>query len=495
MPIKTTPWYFAVLAAFLLSGCFSPTGPEFDPPAAPGTLTVVSGDEELLVSWEPVDGAEEYAVYFAPLPGGPPETTDLIVAEPTAAVEGLENGTAHQVWVRAQNAAGQSDFSPPGQGTPEGREYTITYDLNGGSGTPPAARTKWGRAALTLPPQGSAGPPSGDAEFMGWNTQPDGGGWGYMGDENYTRKASVTFYARWVEREKREIVTVVTAGTPLTVTGSGHYAFTVTVPNNPAYTNPGSTSTRNGVFVAGRTVRIDPFKMAKYETTGDLWITVQNWALEHGYNFENSKAQAPKADRKNHPVTGINWRDALVWCNAYSEMTGRQPVYTFGGAVIRDSRDAAACDGAGMNKTNNGFRLPTEVEREAAARGGNPSLPDWMFMYAGSGDADAVAWHHGNSPFTVQPVGGKAANCLGIYDLSGNVQEWCWDWMNYAADVPPATPADGAAYSAAPPRANQKAFNGGGVGSNLTYSCVTYRWGYEPAYVSGYVGFRVVCLP
>ena len=489
-PINT-PWLLPVLtAAFLLCGCFNPSGPDLNLPAAPGLLTVVSGDEELLVSWEAVAGAEEYEVYSAPAPGEPPETTDLITAEPKVTVTDLENGISHRVWVRAKNAGGRSDLSPPAGGVPEAREYTIAYDLNGGSGTPPEARTKWGRAAVPLPPRGSLLPPSGDLVFMGWNTQADGGGWGYMEGENYTRKAGVTFYARWVG--KAEMVTA--AASPVTVTGNSAYAFTVTVPNNPAYTNPGSSSVQKGVFVAGRTVTVQPFRMAKYEITGDLWITVQNWALEHGYNFENPKTQAPRADRKTHPAAGVNWRDAMVWCNAYSEMTGKQPVYTYGGAVIRDSRNgnAAACNGAAMN-TGNGFRLPTEVEREFAARGGDPAEADWKYMFAGNNDPALVAWHHGNSPYTVHPVGEKAANRLGIHDLSGNVQEWCWDWMNYAVDVTAATPPDGAAYSAVPPRANQKAFNGGGVGSNFTYSCVSYRWGYDPAYASSYIGFRVVC--
>ncbi|MDR0450647.1 MAG: formylglycine-generating enzyme family protein, partial [Treponema sp.] len=106
-----------------------------------------------------------------------------------------------------------------------------------------------------------------------------------------------------------------------------------------------------------------------------------------------------------------------------------------------------------------------------------------------------VAWHHGNSFFQTQKVGTKARNRLDIYDLSGNVQEWCWDWMNYAVGVTAATPADGAAYSGTSPLANQKPFNGGGVGSNITYSCVAYSWGSAPDHKDSYVGFRVVRKP
>jgi formylglycine-generating enzyme required for sulfatase activity len=338
--------------------------------------------------------------------------------------------------------------------------------------------------------------------FLGWNTQTNGGGRGYMPGENYTGKGDITFHARWVKYTETKNV----AGG--TVTGSSGYAFIVTVPNNSAYKNPGATYYPKGVFVEGRTVTIASFDMAAYETTQDLWITVQNWALEHGYQFQHKKNNAPGDANKNKPVVSISWRDAVVWCNAYSEMSGLEPVYYLKADqidVLRDSRNAnaAACDNAVMIKTKSGFRLPTEVEREFAARGGDPEKPDWMYVYAGSNDADKVAWHYGNSAYQIRVVGtgltGAAdparANRLGIFDLSGNVQEWCWDWMNYALDVTPTTGEDGAAYSSTTPLANQKAFNGGGVGSNPTMSCVAYRWGYTVSYANSYVGFRVVRAP
>jgi formylglycine-generating enzyme required for sulfatase activity len=285
-----------------------------------------------------------------------------------------------------------------------------------------------------------------------------------------------------------------------TVGGSGGYAFTVTVPDDPAYNNPGASSLQKGVFVEGRRVRLDSLLMAKYETTGELWFAVQEWALGRGYHFQNRKA-APSAETGGKPVASITWRDALVWCNAYSEMAGLEPVYYYpavGAAnILRDSRNenAAACDNAVMDKAKNGFRLPTEAEREFAARGGDPGRPDWLFRYSGGDDADAVAWYHGNSPYQVQQAGGKRPNRLGLFDLSGNVQEWCWDWMNYGVNVSADTPDDGAAYRKTAPLANQKPFNGGGAGSNITLSCVSYRWGYLPDYKDAYIGFRVVRKP
>jgi formylglycine-generating enzyme required for sulfatase activity len=163
--------------------------------------------------------------------------------------------------------------------------------------------------------------------------------------------------------------------------------------------------------------------------------------------------------------------------------------YSSGNAVLRNSRNSAACDGAVMDRSKNGFRLPTEAEREFAARGGDPGKDEWMFTYSGSDNADDVAWHHDNSPYQIREAGTKKPNRLGIFDLSGNVQEWGWDWMNYNIELTQFTPRDGESYSS---RFNQKPIAGGGVGSNLTMSCVADRWGFNTSYTDPYVGFRLV---
>jgi len=118
-----------------------------------------------------------------------------------------------------------------------------------------------------------------------------------------------------------------------------------------------------------------------------------------------------KGDRL--PVEQVSWFDVVGFCNGLSVKEGFEPCYTISGTSV-------TCD-----FSKNGYRLPTEAEWEYAAKGGRSSRG---YKYAGANDVGEVGWYSANSGRTAHPVGGKQANELGLYDMSGNEYEWCWDW-------------------------------------------------------------------
>ncbi len=135
--------------------------------------------------------------------------------------------------------------------------------------------------------------------------------------------------------------------------------------------------------------------------------------------------------RGTMPVINVSWYDAVEFCNWLSEQEGLTPVYSGSGDNISCNFDA------------NGYRLPTEAEWEYAARGGNKSRG---YKYSGSDNIDDVAWYIDNSGIKTHPVGQKKANELGLYDMSGNVYEWCWDWYGYyssSSQTDPEGPSSG----------------------------------------------------
>ena len=141
-----------------------------------------------------------------------------------------------------------------------------------------------------------------------------------------------------------------------------------------------------------------------------------------GKNFEMSSTEitqktykAVMGDNPSHfkgddlPVEFVSWYDAISFCNTLSSKIGLSPVYIIDGKKV--SQDTSL----------NGFRLPTSEDWRYAAKGGE------NYKYAGSDSLDEVAWHTGNSKYKTHPVAQKKPNSYGLYDMSGNVCEWCWD--------------------------------------------------------------------
>jgi sulfatase modifying factor 1 len=163
-------------------------------------------------------------------------------------------------------------------------------------------------------------------------------------------------------------------------------------------------------------VQVDSFYISKYEVTQSQWAEIM------GASPTLNKGKGDK-----YPVYNVTWSDATDFCNNLSIKEGLTPCYSGTGAGIE-------CD-----FSTNGYRLPTEAEWEYAARGGKKSQ---NYLYAGSNNADEAGWNSDNAEGMTHEVGLKAANELGIYDMSGNMWEWCGDWYGakYYASSPSLNP-------------------------------------------------------
>jgi formylglycine-generating enzyme required for sulfatase activity len=170
---------------------------------------------------------------------------------------------------------------------------------------------------------------------------------------------------------------------------------------------------------------VSDFYIGRYEVSWHLWQEIRNWAVLNGYDL-GAAGDGCDAD---HPANSVNWFHAVKWCNALSEKEGLTPVYQVGGLPMRTGTAVPTVNGAA-----DGYRLPSEIEWEFAARGG---ISTQGFTYAGSDTIGDVAWYALNSNSAAcdldgngagtWPVGSKNPNELGLFDMSGNVAEWCFD--------------------------------------------------------------------
>jgi sulfatase modifying factor 1 len=265
-----------------------------------------------------------------------------------------------------------------------------------------------------------------------------------------------------------------------------------------------------------------PFMIAETPVTYELWQAVYTWAASHGYTFANTGVMGSNfgGETVQHPVTSVSWRDSMIWCNALTEYCNAQNGTTFACVYYTDnsyltpirSVDNSVLDISPGHEDNpyvnlnaKGFRLVTNNEYEYAARyrgsdSTNAVLNSGIYYTNGNSVSGATAFHDDSSSGSGQPaksandsvavyyeywdgsswistgisgtaaVKSKGANALGLYDMSGNVWQFCYDW--YTVDF-------------------RRVRRGGSFSSNASYLRVGFFWDYDPFNSSASdVGFR-----
>ena len=219
------------------------------------------------------------------------------------------------------------------------------------------------------------------------------------------------------------------------------------------------------------------FEIGNCEVTWGEWNEVRDWAVKNnGYDLLGLGGTWPMFSGDNFPVIAVSWYDVVKWCNAKSEKENKSPVYQASGGIYRSGEFGDKGSAAvSMSASANGYRLPSEKEWEWAARGGVSSQG---YTYSGSNTASEVAWTYENSVYGsagAKAVGTKLANELGIYDMAGNVSEWCWD-----------------DYDDPNPSYLHRRFRGGNWFLIEQVATVAYRFGSsEPSYRGIWFGFRL----